>query len=382
VPKKLFFSVGEPSGDQHAARLIESLVRQDANISVRGFGGSKMLAAGFKQDFDLTQLAVIGFAEVLPKLRHFFRIKEMARSIFANEKPDAIVLVDFPGFNWHIAALAKDKGVPVFYYMPPQLWAWGSWRIAKMKRTVDHVLCALPIEVDYFRSHGMHATLVGHPFFEHVQQQSLDQTWMNDRNSEGTKRIAVLPGSRRRELASIWPLQLKVIASLHQRFPNICFDIACLNEKHLHICKTIYEESKTVNLPIEFHAGKTSEAIEISHCVLMKSGSVSLEVLARRKAACVVYHASPSTYRIGRWLTNLKYFSLPNILADRMIVPEFLAIGRSTKIISEVIEAMTNLISDDAIWRAQLESLDEVHQMIGSESASTVASRVIIDRLK
>ena len=142
----LFFSVGEPSGDLHAANLLTSLQHENTQLEARGFGGTRMQAANCTLDYQLTDLAVMGFVEVLPKLREFFRVADQASDIFTSHKPDGVVLVDFPGFNWHIAKRAQQHDIPVFYYLPPQLWAWGSWRIEKMQRYVDYVLCNLPFE--------------------------------------------------------------------------------------------------------------------------------------------------------------------------------------------------------------------------------------------
>ena len=124
---RLFFSVGEPSGDLHAANLIRALTANAPKLHCRGFGGLQMVQAGFECDFDLTQMAVVGISEVLPKLREFYRLADQASDIFRSGAVDAVVLVDFPGFNWHIAKRAKQFGLPVFYYCPPQLWAWGGW---------------------------------------------------------------------------------------------------------------------------------------------------------------------------------------------------------------------------------------------------------------
>jgi lipid-A-disaccharide synthase len=381
MTQNVFFSVGEPSGDLHAARLIAHMRNQADRIAIRGFGGCHMVAAGFQQDYDLTQLAVVGFVEVLPKLRQFFRCKDQAKQIFRNHHIDAVVLVDMPGFNWHIAAEAKKKNIPVFYYLPPQLWAWGQWRIKKMKRTVDHVICALPFERDFYLQHKMDATLVGHPFFEHAASHPIDQEWIQALKRENSQRVAVLPGSRRRELQKIWPLQIKAIQELARRFPSYVFDIACLNSAHAEICHTIYRESADADLPIRIHVGKTSELIEASTCVLMKSGSVSLELLARSKPACVMYHASVSTYTLAKLLSHARYITLPNIIADKPIVPEFIAIGKSDSVLSKIVDCMSELISNEKAREIQIHHLREVRSLCGTSEASAQAAEFILDRM-
>ena len=211
MPRSIFFSVGEPSGDQHAARLIREIHQLAPEIQCRGFGGADMRAAGCDIDVDLTQEAVVGLLEVLPKLRYFFKVAGQADQAFEHHDIDAVVLVDFPGFNWHIAKRAKRFGIPVYYYCPPQLWAWGGWRIRKMRRLIDHVLAVLPIEKKYFGHHGISTTYVGHPFFDAVHQSPLDQTILNRCEHDlaaGSRLVAVLPGSRNHEVHQNWPIFL------------------------------------------------------------------------------------------------------------------------------------------------------------------------------
>ncbi len=382
MPRRIFFSVGEPSGDLHAAGLIRELKKLDPFLDATGFGGPKMSAVGFDALYDLTQLAVVGFVEVLPKLREFFGLKAMAREQFKSQQYDAVVLVDMPGFNWHIAAEATKANIPVFYYMPPQLWAWGQWRIKKMKRTVNHVLCALPMEQRYFKGQGMDAELVGHPFFEHVDEHPLDQESTAKLLRRNRLRVAVLPGSRRRELESIFPLQLTVIQELHRRFPDYHFDVACLNEQHSAMCKSILDASEHRKLPIDIHTGKTSEVIAASTCVLMKSGSVSLELMARRKPACVIYQASHSTYALGKLLSSVKYISLPNIIANDAVVPEYLAIGASKRVLAPLIESMSELMGDDEARKRQIACLDAVRALCGGNQASSKAANAIFQRMR
>ena len=165
---KIFFSVGEPSGDQHAAHLITELQSRGTSIECVGFGGPQMREAGCRIDFQLTNLAVMGFFRVLPMVHRFWQVYQQAKAQFQRERPDAVVLVDFPGFNWWIASAAKAQGIPVFYFCPPQLWAWASWRIKKVKKFVDHVLACLPFEAEWYQQRGVPAEYVGHPFFDEV----------------------------------------------------------------------------------------------------------------------------------------------------------------------------------------------------------------------
>src|SRR5690606_1691315 len=152
---------------------------------------------------DLTQMAVVGLVEVLPKLRQFFRLADAAEEVFRSGAVDGVLLVDFPGFNWHIAKRAKRYGLPVHYYLPPQLWAWGGWRVRKLRRSVDHVLSVLKLEQQWYDEHGVPNSYVGHPFFDAVVEQPLDHVLLDrleERRVAGDRLVAVLPGSRNHEV--------------------------------------------------------------------------------------------------------------------------------------------------------------------------------------
>jgi len=302
--QRIFFSVGEPSGDLHAASLIQCMRTMDPSTRVRGFGGSRMIQAGLDLDFDLTSMAVVGISEVLPKLKEFFRIADIAEGCFRRGEVDGVVLVDFPGFNWHIAKRAKKYGLPVFYYLPPQLWAWGGWRVKKMKRYVDRVFCNLPFEKEWFDARGVDTTYVGHPFFDAIANAPMDTKFITRWRDSGRLQVAVLPGSREHEVHRIWPMQLQIIRQLAHEFPEVEFLTATLKDSHALWCQSQLSASDQ-RLPIHIFSGKTSEILELCDCTLMKSGSVSLEVMARSKPAAVMYHVSNLTYAIGKLLEEI-----------------------------------------------------------------------------
>lgn len=384
-PPRLFFSVGEPSGDLHAASLIRNLQQIAPGVHCRGFGGSKMLQAGLERDFDLTSMAVMGIAEVLPKLREFFRIADLAEACFRRGEVDGVVLVDFPGFNWHIAKRAKKLGLPVFYYLPPQLWAWGGWRVHKMRRWVDHVLCNLPFESAWFESHGVPATYVGHPFFDVVANTPLDARFLNRWRDPGRLQVAVLPGSRDHEVHRNWPLQLQVLRRLTKQFPEVEFLVATLKDSHADWCRSQLQ-ADDARLPLHVFAGKTSEVLELSDCTLMKSGSVSLEVMARGKPAVVMYHVSHSTYAIGRSLVHCKSISLPNLMADAMVMPEYISHGScesrsARRALEGIVAQMSRLLGDAEYRNAQRQQLQQLATRYASPGASQMASRWILDRM-
>ncbi|MCA9130675.1 MAG: lipid-A-disaccharide synthase [Planctomycetales bacterium] len=377
---KIFISAGEPSGDLHAAKLLSSLAQLAPDTSFRGFGGSELNDAGCQLDFELTKLAVMGFVEVLPKLREFFRVADIASDVFANDRPDAVVLVDFPGFNWHIAKRAKKYDIPVFYYLPPQLWAWGAWRLKKMRATVDHVMCHLPFEQQWYEQRGIDVDYVGHPFFDDVANRQLDTRFTRKWSAFDGVQVAVLPGSRTREVTSIWPMQLAVIREIARRHPKTRFLVACLRDRHCLWCRQQLT-SLDSELNIEFFVGRTSEIIDVADCSLMKSGSVSLEMMARGTPSVVVYHVGRIFYLISRSLTDVTSMTLPNMIAGKVIMPEFLAVGSCGKTIERSIAALDRLVSDKDERDRQRHELNTLSRNFASPGASQRAARTILSHL-
>jgi len=378
---RLFFSVGEPSGDVHGANLIRALREKCPTISVRGFGGDKMVDAGLQSDFDLTTLAVVGFAEVLPKLREFFRVADIAEDVFRKGLVDGVVLIDFPGFNWHIAKRAKKYGLPVYYYLPPQLWAWGSWRIKKIRKYVDRVLCNIPFEKEWFESRGVAVDYVGHPFFDVVYSQPLDQNFLNQWREAPALQVGVLPGSRQHEVHRIWPLQLEIIRRIHDEFPSVRFLVAALKDQHAEWCRSQIHGTDE-RLPIEIFSAKTSEIISLADCVLTKSGSVSLELMAREKPTVVLYQVSNLTYVLGKMLTRLKSMTLPNMIAGETIMPEFLAAGKSKIAVKQAEVALADLLRNPESRQRQKDSLKKLAKDFAQPGASNKAAELLLSMVR
>lgn len=378
--QSIFFSAGEPSGDQHAARLITALRKRDKNLQFRGFGGSAMQTAGCRLDFELTQLAVMGIVEVAPKVAEFYRVAQQARKIFRQGSTQAVVLVDFPGFNWHIAKRAKAEGIPVYYYLPPQLWAWAPWRIRKVRKHVDKVLCVLPFEYQWYRERGIDAEYVGHPFFDAVEQQKLDQPTMDrfkNLAGQGKRLVAVLPGSRRVEVTNNWPLQLEAIRRLTKRHPDVRFAVACFRDRQCLWCREQMTDADKL-LPIDFYVGKTSEIVEAAESSIMVSGSVSLELMARNTPAVVLYRVSRLTTAIASVLVSIESMTLPNLMAKKTLFPEFVSSGDPEPAIRNVVAAADRMLGDSeylADLKGQLRDLRQQYAMPGASDRT--ADRLI-----
>ena len=314
-----------------------------------------MKRAGCDIELDLTEHAVVGLLEVLPKVRQFFRFADQAEAHFRAGEIDAVLLVDFPGFNWHIAKRAKKYGIPVYYYCPPQLWAWAPWRIGKLRRNVDHVLSVLPFEHDYFVQRGVSSTFVGHPFFDAVEQKPLDQQLLGpfqQQSQQGQNLVAVLPGSRTHEVRRNWPLMLGAIRRLHPRHPQARFQVAAYRDNHCLWCRDQLTEQDQ-DLPIDFFVDRTSEVVETATCAMMVSGSVSLELMARRTPAAVIYRVGRFLHTVGKRLVQVDSLTLPNLMAGRKIFPEFVSVGNEEPAIRFLEESIGAMLGD-AFYRNQL----------------------------
>lgn len=376
----VFFSVGEPSGDQHAALLIREMRRRQPEVRVSGFGGPRMEQAGCQVLYPLTNLAVVGLFSVLPKVRQFYRLVQQARQYLERHRPDLVVVVDFPGFNWHIARVAKLLGIPVIYYLPPQLWAWAPWRIRKVRKYVDLVMSGLPFEAEWYAQRGIPVLYVGHPFFDEVALHPLDTAFLKEWSPEAGATVAVLPGSRGHEVESCWPLLLEAVRRLAERHPDAQFLVANYKESQRRYCQELYRLSR-LKLPISFFVGKTPEIIHLADCAMMVSGSVSLEMLARGTPAAAIYRCGWPTYLIGRLLITCPFISLPNLIAGRKVMPEYVSVGNPEPVIQDVVRDLDRWLSSPSALDQSRTEFDMVRRQVHILGASERAAEVILSRL-
>lgn len=376
----LFFSAGEPSGDQHAARVIEQLRQRAPGIRCSGFGGPEMERAGLRPLYDLTQLAVMGFGGIVPLLSTFRDLYGAAKSFLATERPDAVILVDFPGFNWWVARAAKAAGVPVYYYCPPQLWAWAPWRIYKMRRLVDAVLAVLPFEADWYRRRGMDVSWVGHPFFDEAAHTPLNPEVVGEIRSAGSFALGILPGSRKQEVNGNFPIMLRMMEHLYQRHPGVTFPVACYKSWHHDRCRQLLD-AHPAPLPVTLFTGQTAEVIEAADCCLMVSGSVSLELLARRTPAVVMYKLSLGMWCLARMLATCKFITLPNLIADSAVMPEFPFVRSQGPHIDQLTEVLDRWISSPVELAQSRQRLERVANGIVEAGGVVRAAEEILRRI-
>lgn len=374
---RIFFSVGEPSGDVHGANLIRAVTSLRPDLQSVGFGGDKMTRAGCKHLYPLADHPVMGFAPVLASLPRFMSLISQADRYFHHQRPDAVVLIDCPGFNWWIARRAHYHRIPVFYFVPPQIWAWASWRVAKMRRFVDHVLCSLPFEETWFRERGVSAEYVGHPFFDELPRQRCDADFLDEQRRQGGTLIGVLPGSRTQEVERNFPTQLKAAATVHAARPDTRFLAACFKESHRKLAERMCRQFP--RLPIQLFVQKTPEIIELSKMCLAVSGSVSLELLYRAKPSVIVYRVSRLIETVVRPLIKIKYITLVNLLADKMLYPEF-ASDRCEA--AGAAQALLQWLNDERAYAGVYRELLALRQQVARPGACARAALRIVETLE
>lgn len=395
APMKIFFSAGEPSGDLHGANLIRQLRARFGHIEAVGYGGPKMAAAGCHLHADLTALAVMWILRVLVNLHKFLALAGRADRYFCHQRPDAVVLVDYPGFNWWIARRAKAHGIPVFYYAPPQIWAWASWRVAKMRRYVDHVLCGLPFEVRWFAERGCNATFVGHPYFDEVRGQQLDEAFLARYRDSDRPLVTLLPGSRTQEVTHNIKDLLRAARLVQARVPQVRFAVAAFRPHHAQLARAAAADS---GLPLEVFVRRTPELIRLADCCLAVSGSVSLELLYQAKPTVILYRISRWAYAVQKRFRHTKYITLVNLLAiddvfgedttlydpdspraDEALFPEYLTCeDRSGQLARHVIEWLTDRKARERL----VERLTRLKDEIGHGGAAAATAQYIWDEMQ
>jgi lipid-A-disaccharide synthase len=372
---RIFISAGEPSGDLHGANLIGALRQLRPDIDCVGFGGPRMEAAGAQLLYPLCQLAVMWFARVLANAHVFLQQLSRADRYFRHQRPDAVVLIDYPGFHWWLARRARFHGIPVFYFVPPQLWAWAGWRVEKMRRFVDHVLCTLPFEEDWYRERGVTAHYVGHPYFDELPRQQLDTAFLDHQRRQPGPIVGILPGSRTQEVENNLGTLLRAAGRVRGARPETRFLVACYKEEHR---AKVLARLRKYGLPAEAHVGRTPEIIEVAQVCAAVSGSVGLELLYRGKPSVVLYRIPPLDLKVGLIFKKSKYISLVNLLADAELFPEYLT---DHCVAEEISGHLIRWLGDAAEYASTCRQLTELRRQVAEPGACERAAQFVLAAL-
>ena len=370
---KYYLVAGEASGDLHGSLLIKALKKRDPNPEFRFIGGDKMATeAGNEPFMHFSGMAFMGFLEVAKNLRTILgNLKKSEKDILCFE-PNALILIDFPGFNLRIAEKAKKAGLRVYYYISPKIWAWNSKRALKIKKNIDHMFVIFPFEVDFYRKWGMEVDYVGNPLMDSIQDfknQEFDKTpFANSEISKSSRPIiALLPGSRKQELEYILPTMLKIIPD----FPNYDFIIAGSPSLGLDIYKKYLGE---FIVPVLFN--ETYSLINRATLAIVTSGTAALEAALLNCPEVIVYKTSRISYEIAKKVILVRYISLVNLIMDQEIVKELIQ-GKCTP--SNISKEAKKLLPGNLERDKMLQQYSLLQDKVGKPGASFRTANLIFE---
>ena len=375
ISKKIFISAGESSGDIHGANLMHCLLGKDPHIKFYGLGKENMWKAGLHGLHDMSKKSLM-WLHALTELSTFLKMKKECIRFFKQEKPNAIILIDYCGFNFHLAKAARKLGIPVIYYISPQLWAHGPWRVKKMKKLVDQLIVIYPFEKPFYENAGIPATYVGHPLFDEIDNVGVNEGIVSELKKQlGENIVSFIPGSRKQEIVRLLPLMLASAVKIHQTIPSAQFLISCSDEQHFDLINTMLKGCK---VPCKIVIGNIHEIIEASQICIAGAGTVTLQIAHYLKPMIIVYKISPFGYFIAKPFLITPYIGLVNRLANKMIVPERLMCTRNYTWLAD--QAL-QLISNDQKRQSCIRELTMLMDRIGKIGASERAADAILDLL-
>jgi lipid-A-disaccharide synthase len=377
---RVMISCGEPSGDTYAASLAEALSAQAPGVDVFGFGGPRCRAAGVRLVGDYTGLSVTGLTEALRVLPATFRMLRRLTAAAAETRPDALVLIDYPDFNFRLMARVAAMGVPVVYYVTPQLWAWRAGRMKTMQRHVTLALPIFPFEPAIYERAGVPVRFLGHPLVDTVPAPSSDPAEV--RRAQQVLRgalglapdrpvVALLPGSRHNEVSRLVPVMAAALPAIRAAVPGVQFAIACApGRTRAEFAAMLQAAPET---PVVEH--RTDDVLAASDVVVTASGTATAQAALHARPMVVVYKLSPITYRLGKPLVTIDTYAMANLIAGETVVPELIqddctpeAIARET----------TSMLTDTGRWARVHARLAETRAKLGPPgSTARVASAVL-----
>ena len=368
-------SAGEASGDLHGATVCRALKRLDPHLRIVGMGGSRMRVEGMEILVDPTAHAGVGTSEVLSRIPSLFRAYRLLVRTLRRDRPQALVVIDFPEFNLRLARQARRARVPVVYFMPPQLWAWRSGRIRQMASRVTQVLAAFPFERDLYETAGIPVAYVGHPLLDAVPL-ALDKAEARERLGIDSSRIVVglLPGSRREEIENLLPPMLEAATRLAGSDGKRTFVLGLAPT----VSRTTIDEfieRVAAAPPVSVVEGLTHEVMAAADVLLVASGTATLEAALLGTPMVVCYRVSRLTEVVGRLLKQIPWISLPNIVARRTVVPEILQADVTGARLAAEAE---RLLQDAPLATAQRASFRDLRERLGEPGVGERAARAIL----
>jgi lipid-A-disaccharide synthase len=374
--KKVLLVTGEASGDLHGSHLVKHLKRRDPSLRIYGIGGEELRKAGMEILFHAQELSVVGIVEVCARLPQIVKAFQTLKREIVSAPPDLLILIDYPDFNMRIAAVARKHGVPVLYYISPQIWAWRQNRVKKIARLVDQMAVVFPFEAPFYEQHGVPVQFVGHPLMDRevpfmdtlelLQRFAMKSQWPI---------VGMLPGSRKSEIDRLLPVMLGAAVLIQKEFPEAQFIIPVApGIREEDIKERVMRHGLAVTLVKE----QLHQALHICHLVLVASGTATLETALMKKPMIIMYRIALLTYLVGRLMIRLPTIGLANIVAGRKIVPELIQEDASPQ---KIFQEVVLLLKDPQRMTAMEQELARVGELLGSAGASERVAAMAYDMI-
>jgi lipid-A-disaccharide synthase len=374
--KKIMIVAGEASGDQRGAEVAVELLKLDPTLSLFGIGGKEMRAASVDTVADVEQLAVMGFIEPLKHLPRILKIFKQMKNLLATEKPDLLILVDYPGFNLRLAKVAKSLGIKVLFYISPQVWAWRQNRVKKIAKVVDHMAVLFPFEEKFYQAHHVPVTYVGHPLTQKIknapsQTEARQQLTIADNQVV----ITLMPGSRHSEVEKLLPLMLQSAQQIAEQKANCQFVLALastINRANI--------ETQLNNFKLDVMISDNSIiAVTAADAVITASGTATLETALLNKPMVIVYKVNKLSAAIAKRVIKIPHISLCNIVAEKGVVKEFLQENATAdNITNEILQ----IINNESYHHTMLNDLKAINTKLGDMQAAENVARLAESMLK
>ena len=375
-PKKILLVAGEVSGDLHGAHLIEAIRHIHPEIQFFGVGGDQLQKKGMKLLYHAHHLSVVGITEVFLKLRSILTAYAGVKKAIDRERPDLVILIDFPDFNLRVARAARQKGIPVLYYISPQVWAWRPKRVKVIAKRVNKMVVLLPFEVPFYENAGVDVEWVGHPLLDLVKPTLPKEAAFKHFDLDPKRRtVGLLPGSRMHEVERLFPPLLDSARLLKEEIPGLQFIVPLAPGIPMEI---LSRSIKKVSFPVKVVEGMNYDVMNLSELLIMASGTATLEGAILGKPMIIVYKVSSPSYWIGRALVSVDSIGLVNLVAGKKVAPELIQKEVHPQRIAE--EAF-RILRNPILQKQMTEAMGEVRQRLGKPGAADRAARIALSLL-
>ncbi len=371
---KIMISAGEASGDLHGASLAKALKKIQPSAKIFGMGGSNMREAGVEIVHDIDDLAFMGLIEIAKSMPKLFLLRKFLSGIMDRERPDVLVIIDYPGFNMRLAKIAKAKGIKVVSYISPKIWAHGRGRAKEMANLVEHVAAIFPFEVEIYQDVGANVSFIGNPLIDIVKPNfPKEEAYRYFEANPQKPVILLMPGSRQHEIQKLLPVMMVAAERIAEKIPGSQF--------YLPVAPTISQEKldniiKEYSVPIRLSTEYTYDLMQIANIAIAASGTATLETAIMKVPTILVYKLMAITYFVAKFLVNIPYVGLANIIADRLIIPELIQHNATPdNIVRETIAILTN----KDLRERMLHDFEEVNRKLGEPGAVDRGAQIIFE---